>query len=407
MSLAVAVLLGAATPAPVDAQQRTTTTARKSTATTVGTKRAELNRQLATLREQVGHASAEEASLLGRLDDVVARRKVLDGKVGTLDRQLGQLTGDLEAAEAGLESASAEVVRAQTKLNVATSGLRESRADLRRRAVDAYVRNPEAAAADLVLRVRDLRQMGAATSYLNAVVRSRVDLVDRYEALARDAQALEATVEAAHDDAKLVRDLVADRRADLARAKAEQDAVRQAVAADEAEQQKLLGEVRRRKAEFQAQITALQRESDSISALLRRLQQGQAAGGGGPLVLPVPGARLSSTFGPRVHPIYGTSRVHNGIDLAAGSGTPIRAAGAGTVITAGPRGAYGNTVIIDHGRSVATLYAHQRAVSVTVGQKVTAGQVVGSVGSTGLSTGPHLHFEVRVNGVPVNPLGYL
>ena len=88
-------------------------------------------------------------------------------------------------------------------------------------------------------------------------------------------------------------------------------------------------------------------------------------------------------------------------------GTPIHAAADGVVVWAGPRGGYGNCTIIDHGNSLATLYGHQSVIGVTVGQHVTRNQVIGKVGSTGMSTGPHLHFEVRVNGVPVDPLQYL
>jgi murein DD-endopeptidase MepM/ murein hydrolase activator NlpD len=95
------------------------------------------------------------------------------------------------------------------------------------------------------------------------------------------------------------------------------------------------------------------------------------------------------------------------MDIGAGSGTPIGAAGNGTVISAGWRGGYGNAVIIDHGGGIATLYAHQSRLGVSVGQSVSQGQIIGYVGSTGYSTGPHLHWEVRVNGSPVNPRGYI
>ena len=109
----------------------------------------------------------------------------------------------------------------------------------------------------------------------------------------------------------------------------------------------------------------------------------------------------------RFDPILETNSMHTGVDFGAPMGTPIHAAADGTVVFAGPRGGYGNCTIIDHGNSLATLYGHQSVIGVTVGQKVTKGQVIGKVGSTGMSTGPHLHFEVRVNGTPVNPMTYL
>jgi murein DD-endopeptidase MepM/ murein hydrolase activator NlpD len=99
--------------------------------------------------------------------------------------------------------------------------------------------------------------------------------------------------------------------------------------------------------------------------------------------------------------------MHEGIDIAAPAGTPIRAAAAGTVIYAGWLGGYGNLIVLDHGSGLSTAYAHQSALAAGQGQQVAQGQVIGYVGDTGHSFGPHLHFEVRVNGVPVDPLGYL
>jgi murein DD-endopeptidase MepM/ murein hydrolase activator NlpD len=116
---------------------------------------------------------------------------------------------------------------------------------------------------------------------------------------------------------------------------------------------------------------------------------------------------VTSGYGPRRHPIFGDERMHTGVDFGAAAGTPIRAAADGVVVWAGPRGGYGLTVIIDHGDSLATLYAHQEAVAVAEGRRVRRGEVVGYVGATGYATGPHLHFEVRVRGNPVDPLPYL
>jgi murein DD-endopeptidase MepM/ murein hydrolase activator NlpD len=121
---------------------------------------------------------------------------------------------------------------------------------------------------------------------------------------------------------------------------------------------------------------------------------------------PVQG-RISSEFGPRVHPVTGARRDHHGLDIAAPTGTPISAAAGGKVTFAGQQRGYGNIVIVDHGNGTETRYAHQDTIAVSVGQRISAGQRVGTVGSTGLSTGPHLHFEVRRNGEAVDPRGFL
>lgn len=130
-----------------------------------------------------------------------------------------------------------------------------------------------------------------------------------------------------------------------------------------------------------------------------------AASPGG-LAWPAQGG-VSSGFGPRVHPVTGEHRLHAGLDIAAGSGTPIRAAAPGVVSFAGTLGGYGTTTTIDHGGGVVTLYAHQSAVTVSDGMTVRSGQMIGRVGSTGQSTGPHLHFEVRVDSIPSDPLEWL
>ncbi|WP_448573488.1 murein hydrolase activator EnvC family protein [Trichothermofontia sp.] len=157
------------------------------------------------------------------------------------------------------------------------------------------------------------------------------------------------------------------------------------------------------------------RDSVSLTQLIRtrggttpgpqlRIIQGRR--GRGRMIYPV-NAPITSHFGWRVHPILGTERFHAGTDFGADHGTPIVAAAAGTVLVADWYGGYGNAVVIDHGGGITTLYGHCSELYVTEGQTVMAGQAIAAIGSTGLSTGPHLHFEVRENGDPVDPMNYL
>ena len=116
---------------------------------------------------------------------------------------------------------------------------------------------------------------------------------------------------------------------------------------------------------------------------------------------PIEGAQITSTFGPRLHPIFEELRHHNGVDIHGVTGQEIRAAAAGVVVMAEQRVGFGLVTVVDHGGQVATLYAHQSRLGVGVGEAVERGQVIGQVGSTGYSTGPHLHFEIRLLGLPV------
>ena len=155
-----------------------------------------------------------------------------------------------------------------------------------------------------------------------------------------------------------------------------------------------------------AQMIAPHFGADDISSILKFVQAGQTE----PLTLdaifafPIPGAALNSPYGLRIDPIAGGVGFHPGLDFDGDMRAPIHASAAGIVVVAGDCGGYGNCVVVDHGTSLATLYGHQSDVLVKVGDVVAPGQVIGLVGSTGISTGPHLHFEVRLHGAPIDPV---
>lgn len=170
----------------------------------------------------------------------------------------------------------------------------------------------------------------------------------------------------------------------------------------------LISRLQENRGALSAAINQLAADSEYLTGLIR--ERIAAAGGQirgtGIMIYPVAGP-ITSNFGNRFHPVLGYSRFHAGTDFGASYGSIIRAADAGTVIFAGWYGGYGNAVIIDHGKGLTTLYAHASRLDVGEGQDVAKGQVIAAVGSTGLSTGPHLHFEVRSNGEPINPMQFL
>lgn len=167
--------------------------------------------------------------------------------------------------------------------------------------------------------------------------------------------------------------------------------------------------------ELATKRAALEQEKNKLKAAQvytykkRANGSGGFKGNGGSMSVPVNGARISSNYGTRIHPITGVRKKHTGVDMAAPQGTDIHAAEGGIVIVAEWWSGYGNTVIIDHGGDVWTLYGHIRngGIKVEKGQQVKKGEKIAEVGSTGNSTGPHLHFEVRINGNPVDPMPYL
>ena len=371
-------------------------------------RREQIKQQINSLKAEVEEASAEEADLLGKVDEVRTRRAELDDMVAEIDGRIDDVEGALAKAFKEFDRLTAELVKTEFKLEAVQAEQAQARNELRDRAVAAYINPTEFSAAGMMLRADDVREVAATRGYYRAIVAEKRAALDKVTALKEQTQQLKADLDDKREAAKAQQDVILEQKRELEEARGEQFAVRQEVFAEEQREVALLTQIRERKAEFQSQISLLQAESSGITQQLLGLQTGQTPlpPGSGQLSFPVPGARITSPFGPRVHPIFGDSRMHTGIDIGAGAGTPIRAAADGVVVHAGSRGGYGNATIIDHGNSLATLYAHQSVIHVAEGQRVTRGMVIGNVGCTGYCTGPHLHFEARVNGTPVNPVPY-
>lgn len=369
----------------------------------------EIEDRVRELKEAVGEASAEEAELLGRLSETQAQ---LDG----FDAAIARIDGEMQAANGRLAVAEAEVDRLEGRYLLLTGQLRDTdRAiddvedDVADITSELYRRGGSGSvAAYFALDAETPQALMAGARYLSVSAEADQARIDDLVELKRRIEHVRGGLEDEREQARAARDIVASERARIASLKAEEQGARTQVADAVEAQEALLAQVHAQKDRFNAEINALKAESNSVAGMLRSRQSGQefVGSGSGVLARPVAGM-FTSGFGARVHPILGTTRMHNGVDFGAGHGTPVWAAGAGEVVWAGGRGGYGNTVIVDHGNTLATLYAHLSTVSVSVGATVNPGQVVGAVGSTGLSTGPHLHFEVRQSGTPVNPLGYL
>ena len=387
---ALALILAASVAAPVPALAQ----ARSKSA------------QIQSLREQISHASAEEAELLDRVDALADVRRELDAEVAAIDRKVAAEQSGVDQAKAAHELALAELNHVRVQLEQAKKRLADGRKILARRAVAAYVGNPAASAANAMLEVRSLQDVEKTRIFFRVVVDAQQKQVEKLNGLREEARQAQEVVTAQVEEAKEKFD---EHNAGLARlqaVRAEADAVRDRARSQEDAERALFAEARSRTDELEERLAALRAESDTIGNILRLRGAGTGSRPGS-LEPPIPFAAVTSRFGPRTHPILGTVRNHTGIDLRGSTGTPVRAAGAGEVILAGVRGGYGNTVVIGHGGNLATLNAHLSSVLVSPGQTVRPGQVVGLVGSTGMSTGPHLHFEVRINGTPVDPLPYL
>lgn len=356
------------------------------------------------LQAQIGEASQQESAAIAALQDIQDRKTAIDARVADLDAQVSAAQAQLAPLEAEAQRLTALYTALQAQVAKTQADLDAARLEFEKSAASLYRSARRGETYDLVLASRP-DTMVKQDKYLDQVSAKRRRLVERVTELRaeleqqrRSLEAEKAKADQAATDAQAVRDQVANLRAEVEPARA--DAAQQASA-----EQSAIDSIQAQKADFEEELASLQAASDGIAARLRAM--GSTPGSPGPCgARPVPGA-IVSPFGPRYHPILHYTRMHTGDDMSAGSGTPIHACRAGNVGIAGSQGGYGNAVVIDHGGNMATLYAHQSRIAVDVGQHVEAGDVIGYVGATGMATGPHLHFEVRLSGNPVDPASYL
>ena len=211
------------------------------------------------------------------------------------------------------------------------------------------------------------------------------------------------------------RDIIDNKKTELEAAKASVEVTKSKLEARKRDLEAATREKENLMASLEADAKKLEQEYDKlndyakqIDSQILKLQTISSPYSGGKMAWPVPGySRITSYYGYRIHPIFKVKKLHTGIDIGAPSGTPVTAASDGTVISTGWMGGYGKAVIIDHGGKIATLYAHNSSILVSEGTQVKRGDVIAKVGSTGNSTGPHLHFEVRKNGSYVDPIPWL
>ena len=378
--------------------------------TTQEQRQRQIDAELRRLHGDVDEMSAQQAQLLAELkvsqrarQDLDAKVAALDAAIATAEADLGTVNAELDAAVAAEETANAALTDARHDLHAATTVLRKQ-------AVEAYMHWGQTVPLDQMLRdVEDINDGPRITAFVEAVAQRQGEVVAEQKRLQHATRQLEDEAASARDGVAAKQQDVLARKSALEAARAQQAAARADVAAEAANEQRLLAAVQAKKKEYLQQINELQRESNDIAAQLRKRQSGEAVtpSGHGVLAYPVTNPVITSPFGYRTHPIYGDRRLHTGIDLRAATGTPVYAAGGGVVVFAGWKSGYGNTIVVDHGGSLATLYAHNSALLVSTGSTVKRGQRVSSSGCTGNCTGPHVHFEVRVNGTPVDPTKYL
>nr|WP_127068710.1 MULTISPECIES: M23 family metallopeptidase [unclassified Veillonella] len=335
--------------------------------------------------------------------------------IGTVYEQLHAIQRDLDTATAELKQVQAERIQLDKDITKTEAELKEAQARLQsrekvfyKRVRDIYI-NGRLSYLDVVVGSKDFSDFANRMEMLKRILQSDMDLINTIKTEREEIASKKAKLE--EDRAKVLElEKVAQEKQNVInQKKAERQAVLERAMNDRDTAERAYNELMASSASITAMLQ--QRAAERAAAAAAASQGGGGGGatwvqGSGQLAAPVV-APITSDFGWRIHPIYGTRRLHAGTDFGVDEGTPVHAADGGVVVEAGWVSGYGYTVIIDHGNGMSTLYAHNSEVAVSPGQTVSKGQVVSYSGNTGGSTGPHLHFEVRINGEPTDPMGYL
>ena len=377
-------------------------------------------------------ADQEPVDQQSQIDDQIAQTR---DDLEAASRQLLRAAVDLEqsraqlpVARAAFDSALGSLRTARDRLSLIRQRLRELSAQQQKVTAEIALAQDRIAESEVLI-ARIVRYQYQTGGY------AELQVILESESPTEFVQRLVATQSVTDSQTAVIDRLTTD-KALLAAQEQQMQVTVEAIAAAELEaegqveqQQSLATKAREAKARIQA-LVRLREDALSVAAKerateVKRLADLKAAqvalaaqivsqtssGSGlpnGQLQAPIPGAAMVQGVGWRVHPVYGYRSCHTGIDLSASSGTPIQAARGGTVVwtKAELSGPYGNNTLIDHGDGLSTFYAHQTSFAVSPGDRVKTGQVIGYVGSTGYATGPHLHFEVHINGVPYDPMGW-
>ena len=370
-----------------------------------GTEKARVDGRIETLRGRAAEAERKAGVLTEELSAVAGRVRDLQAGVDAQQARLHVLEGRLAGARARLGALDRTIADQTTRLERLRGQYRIALERLEQRVRELYMTDgPDTLAfvlgtasfADLLDNLDLLGRIGKQDERIAGEVKSARDGVADARRKTRAARVEASRVEAA------VASATTEQRGIVVRLVASRDAL----VAARRDKSATLASIRSDRRSTAAEIDALEEQSAALAARIREAPQQSSTpaivspSGSGVLGWPVSGP-VTSGYGMR------WGRMHEGIDIAVGEGTPVRAAAAGTVIYAGWMSGYGNLVVVDHGSGLSTAYAHNSSLAVAVGQSVAAGEVVSYSGNTGNSRGPHVHFEVRVNGSAVDPLGYL
>ena len=349
-----------------------------------------------SIQEKIDAATKEKQEALDNLNKskedkkaALSQKEVLDHEIDIINAELAQIDAIIAEADGKIAEKEAEIAEYEVQIAQCDDEFKA-----RIRAIDEM---GSATYIDILLNSKSLSDFLAKFETVREIATYDQAIIDNMIALKKGVEDSKLEIEMARSEQQEARNLTADKQAQLQQKMSEQEALISQLSSDIAEYEK-------------AYNAAVAEENNLKASVTPKLST--SSGGtvytGGVFAWPAPSyTYISSPYGYRTHPVLGRTKFHSGVDMAAPGGTNILSAADGTVRSAGWNGGYGYCVVVDHGGGVATLYGHASKLLVSSGQKVSKGQAIALVGTTGMSTGNHLHFEVLKNGATTDPMAYL
>lgn len=349
--------------------------------------------------DDLDEALKKQEQILKQQNNAETNLKSLTNKAQQMQTQIQSLTKQITVAETDLSkkenayaTAQDEVVYIQGEVEAKLEEL-EGRQETLRNRVRSIYEEGQVNYLEVLFQSTDLSDFITRVEYMSCLVENDQEILSDIRIQKQDLDQQKVQLVAKMNEAQ-----------DL---KEQAETAKEYLDSSKEQKQVALAENKKDREELMQQIEKLEADSKALEAKIRELQKNNTGKVKGTVnTWPTSSTYITSSYGYRVHPITKQNKLHTGVDIGASYGSKIVAAGAGTVIFSGWYGAYGNAVIIDHGNGISTLYGHMSSRAVAAGKTVAAGQLIGYVGSTGWSTGAHLHFEVRKDGVPTNPMAY-
>jgi murein DD-endopeptidase MepM/ murein hydrolase activator NlpD len=368
-----------------------------------GTKKQRVDSRISSLQGKLAAQKVRENSLRGEVADYTRRIRALEAQVGDVSLRLHTLEADLALHERRLDALTALFTLQTNRFAFLQEQYRLAVQVLEQRVVQAY-ESDDLSTIEVVLGAGSIKDAIDRVEYVQEVAAQDRSIIAQVTAARRQVAGARARTRRLRTAVRGETSVIASRTAQTRSVRDELVGARDDLASSRRERLVDLSTLSAAERGEASEIDALQAVSRTLGARIRAAQ----SGGNEPSSVPSSSGLIWPVQGPITSPFgWRWGRMHEGIDIGVPYGTPIRAAAAGTVIYCGWEEGYGNLVVVDHGGGLATAYAHQSSIATSCGAQVAQGQVIGYVGCTGHCFGPHLHFEVRVNGNPVDPLGYL